>query len=97
MIFIINPKKLNFIPYSHKQYLRQGTVCRLQNGDLVLIDADDRENSSSFKELNYYCFKVKENYQEISLKDYNDTRYRMINQDEIISYSKQKIYGNERK
>lgn len=89
MLFIKGP--LKFRPYSHKKTLSRGTVCKLHNGELVVIDDNDWDNSASMKELNYYCFKVETNTGIDLSQGYNGPRYRMINQDEIWGYSSKKV------
>ena len=51
MLFIKGP--LYFRPYLHKKILTRGTICKLQNGELVVIDDNDLENSESMQDLNY--------------------------------------------
>lgn len=76
--------------YNHKKYLSRGTVCQLEDNTFVVIDDNDRENSEHFNELNYYCFNVDKNVPQF-YDSYNVPQYRMINQQEIVNYSIQKV------
>lgn len=93
MIFVEG--KLRFKPYFHKQTLSQGTIVKTKDNELLVIDDNDWDNSNSIEELNYYCFKIEEHI-GIDLFDgyddpYDNPRFRMINQNEVLEYSTKKI------
>lgn len=90
-----------FRDYKHRKVLSNGTIGKLKDGSLVLIDGNDFECCDSIAELNYYVFhELKDSPGQFNLDlGYDSPTYEMINHEDIVEYcpqQKKTIYLIER-